>query len=209
MTEALASAELNHESAITLITGLPRSGTSMMMQMLAAGGFPLLTDGIRLPDANNAQGYLEYEPVKRIHAETSWLPLAYGKALKVVAPLLPLLPLKTATGAPLQYRAVFMQRDVMEIADSQRRMLCNLGLGHLVQPDLLLQRALCQDIDTARAWLDRHEVPYLDIDYQETLANPAKIAARLAAFIVDIDPAAAATACVSPSDHPANFIRLA
>ena len=73
---------------ITIVSGLPRSGTSLMMQMLAAGGVPVLTDGVRAPDADNPRGYFEFEPVKRTKRDASWVAQARGKAVKVVYPLL-------------------------------------------------------------------------------------------------------------------------
>jgi hypothetical protein len=192
---------MTEDSFITIVTGLPRSGTSMMMQMLAAGGCPILTDGIRAADASNPQGYLEYEPVKRLPLDSTWLHLAQGKALKVVAPLLPYLPLHAAGGAPLHYRVVFMLRDWREVADSQLRMLRNLSREHLNQPEPLLEPGMRRDIDSARAWLNQHAIPFLDVDYQYTMAHPEETAERLAALIPSLDPQAAAAAVIPKPAH--------
>src|SRR6266567_4048665 len=73
---------------IVVVSGLPRSGTSLMMQMLRAGGMPLLTDDLRPADVDNPNGYWEYEPVKRLQQDNSWISKAEGKAVKVVSALL-------------------------------------------------------------------------------------------------------------------------
>jgi hypothetical protein len=168
---------------ITLVTGLPRSGTSMAMQMLAAGGCPPLADGSRGPDVGNAWGYLEYAPVRRLHAERGWLHLARGRALKVVAPLLPLLSLTAADGSALRYRAIVMHRDWADIAASQRRLLALLGRAHLAEPEPLLARGFQRDLEAARWWLERHAIPSIDIDYRRTLDDPVTTAERLAALV--------------------------
>src|SRR4029077_10320628 len=74
---------------VVVVSGLPRSGTSMLMQMLAAGGQPVLTDGLREADTDNPLGYFEYEPVKQLHRDARWFQHAEGKAVKIVSPLLP------------------------------------------------------------------------------------------------------------------------
>ena len=84
---------LKSEGKITIVSGLPRSGTSMMMSALEAGGLPLLTDGLRQADLNNPKGYFEYEPVKKLpKGQTGWLLSADGKAVKVISALLTYLP---------------------------------------------------------------------------------------------------------------------
>ena len=189
----------SEEMTITIVTGLPRSGTSMMMQMLAAGGCPILTDGVRAADASNPQGYLEYDLVKRLPTTSNWLHLARGKALKVVASLLPYLPLEAADGSPNHYRVVFMNRDWQEIAASQLRMLRDLGREQSNQSGLLLERAMLKDLAAAREWLIQNAVPRIDVDYRETLADPAKTSARLAERIPAFRSDAAAAAVVSRS----------
>jgi hypothetical protein len=198
----LAGDEHNGAATVTIVTGLPRSGTSMMMQMLAAGGCRILTDGARAADANNPHGYLEYELVKRLPIESGWLHLARGKALKVVAPLLPWLPLEAADGSPFHYRVVFMNRDPQEIADSQLRMLRDLGRERMNQPGPLLQRAMQQDLGAARDWLSRYAVPGIDVDYRETLRDPGRTSARLAGLIPALQVQAAAAAVVSTPPAP-------
>ena len=93
----------------------------MMMQMLAAGGLPLLTDGVRPPDCDNPRGYFEFEPVKRTREDPSWVPTAVGKAVKMVTMLLRDLP------GEFDYRVILMYRDPEEVLASQKAMLGRSG----------------------------------------------------------------------------------
>ena len=106
---------------IVVVSGLPRSGTSMMMKMLEAGGLELLTDGERTADDDNPRGYYEYSPVKGLARDSSWMPQACGKAVKIISRLLYELP------AELRYDVVFMQRDIKEVLASQEVMLARMG----------------------------------------------------------------------------------
>ena len=101
---------------LTIVSGLPRSGTSLMMQMLQAGGLPAFTDRVRSADESNPRGYFEFEPVKRLRTDRSWLPQARGHAIKIIHLLLRELPLDGS----LVYRIVFMQRPLEEVLASQR-----------------------------------------------------------------------------------------
>ena len=102
---------------VTVVSGLPRSGTSLMMQMLHAGGLPVLTDGLRTADQNNLRGYYEYEPVKRLRSDRSWLPQARGQVVKIIHLLLRDLLLDGS----LQYRVVFMQRPLTRCCPASAR----------------------------------------------------------------------------------------
>src|SRR5262249_45893158 len=104
-------------SAIIIVSGLPRSGTSLMMQMLRNGGVEIVTDHLRVPDADNPRGYYEWEQVKRIKTDATWLPATRGKAIKIVSPLLYHLP------ADEVYQIIFMERDLDEVLQSQEMML--------------------------------------------------------------------------------------
>lgn len=114
---------VRYGESIVVVSGLPRTGTSMMMQMLAAGGIEPITDGLRAPDADNPEGYLEYEPVKDLeHAsDKAWLRQARGRAVKIIAFLLEHLP------ETHNYSVVFMNRRLDEVLDSQSTMLDRLG----------------------------------------------------------------------------------
>ena len=89
----------------------------MMMQMLAAAGIPVMTDGVREADESNPKGYYEYEKAKQVGSDNSWIPDAQGKVMKIVAQLLPKLP----SGQP--YRIIFMQRPLGEVITSQDKLL--------------------------------------------------------------------------------------
>src|SRR5271166_2837043 len=108
-------------SEIIVVSGLPRSGTSLMMQMLDRGGIETVTDAIRVPDTDNPKGYYEFELVKQIKHNATWLPGTQGKAFKMVSQLLYDLP------ETQSYRIIFMERDFDEMLDSQEKMLQRLG----------------------------------------------------------------------------------
>ena len=109
------------DQVVTIVSGLPRSGTSLMMRMLESGGIPVLIDGVRDADEDNPQGYYEYEPVKKTKEDTTWLQQASGKAVKMVYQLLYDLP------PHYQYRVVFMRRRMSEVLASQKIMLNRRG----------------------------------------------------------------------------------
>ena len=114
---------LHYGKPIVIVSGLPRSGTSMAMKMLAAGGMPILTDGVRTADESNPKGYYELEAVKELHkqADMRWLFDARGKAVKIVSFLLTWLP------ETHDYKVIFMQRDLREVMASETTMLQKRG----------------------------------------------------------------------------------
>lgn len=177
------------ENAITVVTGLPRSGTSMMMQMLAAGGQPILTDGKREADEDNPRGYYELEDATRLRTSTSWLTDAVGKGVKIVAQLLPQLP------ADHRYRVVFMQRDMEEVLASQEAMLRRRGREASALPPEQLRGAFEAQIRRVKLWLARRGVPTLFVEYGAALADPQGTAAALDSFLEnDLDVPAMAGA---------------
>jgi predicted AlkP superfamily phosphohydrolase/phosphomutase/predicted Zn-dependent protease len=184
---AKEQAEADGESFVVVVSGLPRSGTSMLMQMLAAGGVVTLTDSERTADESNPRGYLELDKVRRLQSENDWLHEANGKALKVVAPLLPFLPQQC------NYRVVLMERDIDEVLASQNKMLARLDReGASLEMDELRQ-AMLHQLDQARRLLKGHQVPTLVLQYAEVLDDPTNAAQRLARFLgKDLDEAAMA-----------------
>ena len=182
---------------IVVVSGLPRSGTSMMMQMLEAGGIAPLTDVERTADGDNPKGYYEYEPAKRLMTDRTWLPEADGKAVKVIAQLLPYLPPK-----PHQFRVIFMERDLGEVAASQARMLENLDKQGARLPEDKLKQAYAQQIAALKRLLGQHgSVATLWLAHADVLAEPEKMARRVALFLGrDMDEQAMA-AVVDPSLH--------
>jgi len=175
---------------VTIVTGLPRSGTSMMMQMLAAAGIEPVTDGKRVADSDNPRGYFEHEQATHVHQDVSWIPAARGKAVKIVAQLVPFLP------AGEEYRVVFMHRNLEEVVASQKAMLQRLGrTGGKIQ-DAGLMRVYAAQLVRVQTWLKtRPEVQVLSVDYGDAVKSPSEIAACLAAFLgTPFDSAAAACA---------------
>lgn len=166
------------DQIMTIVSGLPRSGTSMMMQMLQAGGMPCLVDGAREPDENNPRGYYEFDAVKRLHSDSSLLGQATGKAVKIVAPLLPRLPAKLET----PFRIVFMERDLDEVLASQAAMLARLGKEPgSASPDAM-KTSYAKLLSQVNAELGTRQIPTLVISHRETIANPHEVAERLNRF---------------------------
>jgi len=164
-----------------IVSGLPRSGTSMMMQMLAAGGLPVLTDGERAADENNPRGYLEFEAVKQLgrNADTAWLEQAQGKSIKVVAPLLPHLPMNRP------YRIIFMERPLNEIVASQKAMLERLDKAGGKLTDRQLASAYLKQMNAVHGILSAHadRIEVLALSYHRALANPAAAATEVNRFL--------------------------
>lgn len=152
-----------------IVSGLPRSGTSLMMQMLAAARIDLLTDEIREADKNNPRGYYEYEQVKGLaRGGTEWLKSARGKAVKVVSPLLPHLP------ADYTYRVLFMQRDLDEIIQSQQKMRERLGNGDDTFDYNQLRTEYTAHLTQTLTWARRQgHIKLLTVDHRTLLTDPS------------------------------------
>lgn len=176
---------------IIVVSGLPRSGTSLMMQLIHAGGVPVLTDHIRAPDTDNPRGYYEFERVKKVKGDSDWLPEARGKIVKMVSQLLYDLP-STET-----YRIVFMERDLDEVLTSQEIMLTHLGRPVPARDEMA--RAFRLHLHRLHRWLEeRQNFTVLRVAYAEVIAHPAREIARVSEFVggLDIELACAA---VDPS----------
>ncbi len=159
---------------IVVVSGLPRSGTSLMMQMLVAGGLVPFADDARPADASNPRGYFEHARVKSLLSDASWVPEADGHVLKVVAPLLPRLPAGPA------YRVVLMERPIESVLRSQTAMLSRLGRpaasGAALRP--VFERHLAD----ARAWAARAG-DLLAVSHHDAVHSPESVAATVAAFV--------------------------
>jgi broad-specificity NMP kinase len=163
---------------ITVVSGLPRSGTSMMMSMLQAGGMPVLTDNQREADEDNLRGYLEYEQVKRLDRDASWLAEAEGKAVKIISMLLKHLP------RDHEYRVIFMHRDVMEVLASQRKMMERRGEAPDGVPDEAMATLYRRHLSEVQQWLGAQpNVKTMHINYNETLKDPWPTLDKLNAFL--------------------------
>ncbi len=167
---------------ITVVSGLPRSGTSLMMQMLAAGGLPPLTDALRPPDESNPRDYLELAAVKRLKTDRSWLPLALGKAVKIIHLLLP--ELAAADTEEYQFRVLMMHRPLPEVVASQRAMLAREGRPPATIPDAQLGQVFAEQLTRVEQWLaGRPGFQVCAVHYPELLAHPVTGAAVVNAFL--------------------------
>lgn len=152
----------NAENCVYVVSGLPRSGTSLMMQMLAAGGIEPLTDNVRMPDEDNPRGYFEYEAVKSLRTGKSWLPLAVGKVVKIVHTLLPELP------AGFPYRVIFMRRRLEDVLESQRKMLERMGKMPPGIPAERMMAAFAHQIEGVEHWMGRQDnFRFLTVSFDE------------------------------------------
>lgn len=168
----------NIKGKITIVSGLPRSGTSMMMQLLDAAEFPVLTDKLREPDKNNPKGYYEFEPVKKLMVDKSWLPQANGKVVKIIAQLLPFLP------SNYDYRIIFMRRDMDEVLQSQQVMLGKEKDVKAKTFPLKLSEAFQKQLQKVEAWVDSQpNVEMLDVNYTDVLNNPDDELSTILSFI--------------------------
>jgi hypothetical protein len=152
---------------ITIVSGLPRSGTSMMMQALQVGGMPVLTDNIRESDIENPKGYYEFEPVKKTRDDPSWVPQAVGKVVKIIYRLLYDLP------EGYEYRVIFMDRNIAEILVSQRTMLERTGQKGADISDEKLAQLLKKDLNKAYQWVkDQENFSMISVGYKDMVQNP-------------------------------------
>ena len=174
---------------IVVVSGLPRSGTSMAMKMLEAGGVRVVTDGLRSADEDNPKGYYEDERVKDLHqtADKAWLRAARGRAIKVISFLLKSLP------SDNNYKVLFIHRDLREIVASQNKMLVRRGERNDT-PDEKALALLEEQVRDARFFWRRPHFEVLELHYKETLANPRPQAQKIARFLgepLDVDKMAA------------------
>ena len=179
------------DQTVMVVTGLPRSGTSMMMQMLQAGGIPVFIDDHRPADESNPRGYLEHERARKLATDQKWLGEAQGQAVKIVAQLLPHLPQNH------KYRLVMMHRPLQEIISSQKKLLARLGKEGGQIADEALQKTYRQQVRQVRALLSHYQqkgvLDVIDVKYHDVLRDPQGVARELAAFLgegFDADKAA-------------------
>jgi hypothetical protein len=169
-------AKLQMESEIIIVSGLPRSGTSLMMQMLDLGGVEVVTDNIRTADTDNPRGYYEFETVKTIKRDKSWLPQTRGKAFKMISQLLYDLP------ASENYRIIFMERHFEEMLGSQEKMLQRLNRPGAPAEDI--KRAYTVHLERLRDWLRQQKnMAVLYVSYNDLVEQPAEQAKRVSQFL--------------------------
>ena len=169
---------MERPASVIVVTGVPRSGTSMAMQMLHAGGVPILTDGRRMADEANPRGYLEFEPVKRLRTDRSWLDQASGKAVKIIHMLVPELP------EDRPYKVIFMHRSLEEVVRSQTRMLESGGQSAAPIPPERMVAVFAAQIASLRAWLAARPVfEVSEFQHAECVRDPQGTAARMNQFL--------------------------
>lgn len=164
---------------ITIVSGLPRSGTSMMMRMLDLGGMPVVVDHLRTADVDNPRGYYEFEPAKKTKQDPSWLETADGKAVKMIYQLLYDLP------PGYEYRVLFMRRKMEEVLASQKKMLQRLGAdkGPQVSDDDMARLFQAQ-LKKFDGWLaGQANFRRLDILYHELVAQPQPVVDQINSFL--------------------------
>lgn len=162
---------------IAIVSGLPRSGTSLLMQMLNAGGYPVLCDDQRRADEDNPRGYFEDARVRRLEHDNSWLAEAEGKALKVVSPLLSALP------RGFTYRLLFVQRALDEVLRSQAQMLARSGRGDAGQ-DSAMRTHFERHLHAVETWIvQQPHISRLTLNHSEIMAAPLHAAEQVAQFL--------------------------
>ena len=164
---------------VYVVSGLPRSGTSMMMKMLEMGGVPPMIDEIREADDDNPKGYYEYERGKQMdRGDTSWVAKAVGKAVKVISALLKNLP------SDYQYRVIFMRRSMDEILASQRKMLVNRGEDSDKMDDAKMAELFEKHLASTDKWLQAQDnFQVLHIQYRDILSEPLLQAQKVNEFL--------------------------
>ena len=170
---------------VTLVSGLPRSGTSMMMKMLEAGGMTVLADHVRTADEDNPEGYYEFERVKKIEHDQSWLEDARGKVVKMISALLKHLP------PGYRYKVIFMRRKIEEVLASQRQMLIRRGKPTDATSDEKMAAFFANHLRRVEEWLAAQpSVEILYVSYNDLMQAPEVHCATVARFLgLPLDPA--------------------
>lgn len=167
------------EQPIIIVSGLPRSGTSLMMAMLEAGGISILTDHVRTADVDNPRGYYEFERVKKLDkGDTGWMASAPGHAVKVISALLSYLP------DDYTYRVIFMRREFTEILASQKKMLTHRDETQGELSDAEMVEIFATHVERILQWLHAQpNITVLEVDYNQLLADPARHTPQIAQFL--------------------------
>jgi len=162
---------------IIVVSGLPRSGTSMMMKILAEGGLPIVTDELRSADLDNPNGYFELESVKQMSAgNVAWLSNAGGKAVKIVSALLEYLP------SNYSYKIIFMEREIKEILASQQKMLTRRNETSKVD-DAEMEQQFRKHLAVVKPWLIRQpNMDVLYVSYNALISDPEPLCMRVVEF---------------------------
>lgn len=186
---------LRYGRPITVVSGLPRSGTSMAMRMLEAGGVPIVTDRARAADEDNPHGYFEHDRVLELDkgGDAGWLADARGRAVKIISALLPHLPER------FNYQVIFMHRDLGEVLASQNRMLERRGETGSAASDAEMAKLYEHHLRRIASLLRRRACfATLDLRYSDVVSNPAAQARRISDFLGGTLDAGRMAEAVSP-----------
>jgi hypothetical protein len=184
-------ASASTSAPVIVVSGLPRSGTSLMMNMLQAGGVPVVTDAQRTADDDNPKGYFELERVKQLsRGDVTWVEEAHGKAVKVISALLEHLP------ATSSYKILCMRRRLPEVLASQRKMLERRGEPTDTVPDAMMASLFERHLQKIEGWMAAQpNIPVLYVPYHEVAERPESYIDRIVAFLgLDLDRAKMLTA---------------
>ncbi len=166
------------KNEVIVVSGLPRSGTSMMMKMLDAAGLPILTDKIRAADEDNPKGYHEFERVKKLREDKAWLPEAVGKVVKIISFLLLEVP------EEYHYKVIFMRRAVPEVLKSQRQMLIRRGEDPDTTDDARMAGLYEKHLKQVYAWIEkRPSVDVVYVNHRDAIEKPREVAHGVNAFL--------------------------
>lgn len=168
----------SNDMPVIIVSGLPRSGTSMMMKMLAEGGLEIITDSLRTADEDNPNGYFEFETVKKMaEGQTEWVRDAQGKVVKVISALLEYLPQE------YRYKVIFMERALKEVLASQQKMLARRGEKSEIS-DEEMQAQFEQHLKVVKYWLARQSnMEVLYVDYNRMVLDPSAYCQTIAGFL--------------------------
>jgi len=172
------SKEQDKTKPVYIVSGLPRSGTSMMMKMLSSGGLPVVMDSIRQADEDNPNGYFEIELSKKLKdGEINWVYEASGKVVKVISYLLEYLP------KDLNYQVIFMEREIKEILASQHKMLERRNEKSLITDEEMTAQ-YNDHLRSVKYWLPRQpNIRVLYVSYNSMLNQPEELCASIVNFL--------------------------
>ena len=191
-----APAAAVEEMEFIVVSGLPRSGTSLMMQILRAGGIPVMTDELRAADEDNPEGYWEWEEIKKLPNHPGILVQARGKALKIISALLPALPLTH------RYKIIFMTRPIAQVVESQWAMLARQGKPPALDKQRMAVAMAQHSQHIRQTFAASSRVELLEVSYTDLVANPQPLIDELAMFLGGaFTPGPAVISCIRPQLH--------
>jgi hypothetical protein len=169
---------MQQTESVIVISGIPRSGTSMVMKMLAAGGIEIVTDNLRKPDIDNPEGYFEFEKVKRLKDDFKWLAEMKGKGIKIISHLLYYLPMQ------LNYKIIFIRRNMEEILASQKKMFERLHKTPDDLDDSILAKKFSSHLVNIDRWINKRDnIECFYVHYNEIVQDPHRQAENIGAFL--------------------------